>query len=118
MTTKTLEKTEATVAKAEAAMKTGVESLLAGISAASKTAQTIGIEWAGFAKESYEHSAATAEKLSKAGTFAKALEIQTEYLKGSFERGLAQAASLRDLHVALAKDLAKPFESFGLPKAA
>ncbi|MDR7038786.1 MULTISPECIES: phasin family protein [Methylobacterium] len=116
--TKSLEKTEATFQKAEAAVKTGLDSVLAGMGAAAKTAQTIGIEWADYAKQSYEHSAATAEKLSKAGTVAKAVEIQTEYVKASFERGAAQAATLRDLYVALAKDLAKPFESFALHKVA
>ncbi|GJE33426.1 phasin family protein [Methylobacterium oxalidis] len=114
---KPLEQTEAAFGKAETALRTGMESMLASLGAASKTAQTIGIAWVDYTKQSFEHAAAAAEKIAKAGTLAKALEIQAEYAKGSYERGLAEAATLRDLYAAMAKDLAKPFESLGLPKA-
>ncbi|GJE44328.1 phasin family protein [Methylobacterium soli] len=94
------------------ALKTGMDALMKSVGAASKTAQTIGIEMVDFTKRSFEDSVATAEKLSKAGSPGKAFEIQTAYLKGSYERSLAQAATLRDLYLALAKDLAQPFQSF------
>ncbi|WP_336487626.1 phasin family protein [Methylobacterium nigriterrae] len=104
--------------KTEAALKTGMDAVMKSFGAASKTAQTIGVEWVDFTKQSFEHTVATAEKLAKAGTLGKAMEIQAEYVKGSYERGLAQAATLRDLYAALAKDVAKPFEGLTLTKAA
>ncbi|KAB1073368.1 phasin family protein [Methylobacterium planeticum] len=93
----------------EAALKTGMSAVMQSVGAASKTTQTIGIEMVDFAKQSFEDTVATAEKLTKAGSLGKAVEVQTAYVKGSYERSLAQAATLRDLYVALARDLAKPF---------
>ena len=99
-----------TLENTEVALKTGMDALMKSVGAASKTAQTIGIEMVDFTKQSFEDTVATAGKLSKAGSLGKAMEIQTAYVKGSYERSLTQAATLRDLYTTLAKDMAKPFQ--------
>ncbi|MGU3540731.1 phasin family protein [Methylobacterium sp. A54F] len=106
------------IEKTEAAMKGGMDAVMKSVGATTKSAQTIAIEWADYAKVSYEQAAAAAEKLAKAKNPGQAFEIQTEYLKGAYERTMAQATTFRDLYVAMAKDAAAPFRGMALPKTA
>lgn len=88
--------------------KAGLETAMSGLTAVAKTNQTAGIEWADFARQSYAEGTATMKKLAAARTPQAALEIQAAYLKGSYERLIAQAQTLRELYSGLAGTATKP----------
>lgn len=76
----------------------------------SKGAQAIAVETADYAKKAFEQSTATLEKLLGAKSLDKAVEVQTEYLKSSYEGFVAQSTKLGELYANLAKDAFKPYE--------
>lgn len=86
------------------------------VAAVSKTTQTLGIEWSDFAKQSYEQGMAAAQKLAQATSPQTALEIQTEFLKASYERLVVQAKVTGELYSGLAKEMTQPFAAL-VPKA-
>ncbi|WP_046863317.1 phasin family protein [Microvirga massiliensis] len=87
----------------DAAMKT--------FGAVTKGAQTIAVEAAEYARKSFEQGTATVEKLVGAKTLDKAVEIQTEFLKNSYEGFVAQTTKMGELYAAVAKDAFRPFET-------
>lgn len=88
--------------------RTGLETVMKGVSALAKANQTAGIEWVDFTRQSYADGKATLKKLAAARTPRAALEIQAAYLKDSTERLMSQAQTLRDLYSGLGATLAKP----------
>ncbi|WP_436641239.1 phasin family protein [Microbaculum sp. FT89] len=76
----------------------------------SKGMQSLAVEMADYSKKSFEDSAATMEKLMAAKSIDKAMEIQTDYVKSSYEGFVAQATKVGELYADLAKDAYKPFE--------
>ncbi len=76
----------------------------------SKSAQAIAVETADYAKKSFEQSTSTVEKLVGAKSFDKAIEIQADFLKNSFDGLVAQSTKLGALYTNLAKDAFKPYE--------
>ncbi len=82
-----------------------------------KNAQAIASEVADYSKKAFEDSAAAWEKLIGAKSLEKAIEVQNEYLKSSYEGFIAQSTKLGELYVDLAKGAYKPFEGV-LAKAA
>ncbi|MCJ2111473.1 phasin family protein [Methylobacterium sp. E-025] len=89
--------------------KAGAAALSQSVGAAARTSQTIGIEWMDFLKQVSAEVTATTEKVVKAGSPAKAIEIQSAFVKTSGELWMARAATFRDLYATLAQDMAKPF---------
>ena len=77
----------------------------------SKTGQAIVAEVVDYSKKSVEGSAAAWEKLLGAKSLEKAMEVQTEYLKSSYEGFVAEATKLGELYADFAKESYKPFES-------
>jgi phasin family protein len=75
-----------------------------------KSAQAIAVEVADYSKKSVEGSAAAWEKLIGAKSLEKAMEVQSEYLKSSYQGFVAEATKLGELYVDLAKEAYKPFE--------
>ncbi|WP_407527677.1 phasin family protein [Methylobacterium oryzisoli] len=99
----------------ETAQKFGKESMdtmLRSFGTLSKSSQAIAVETTDFAKQSFEQASATLEKLAGVRSLDKALEIQTEYLKTSYERLLAQSNKMAELYGSLAKEMLKPYEAF------
>jgi phasin family protein len=76
----------------------------------SKNAQAIASEVADYSKKSFEDTVAAWEKLIGAKSLEKAMEVQSEYLKSSYEDFIAQSTKLGELYVDLAKEAYKPFE--------
>ena len=62
-------------------------------------------------KKSFEDSAAALEKLMGAKSLEKAMEVQTEYFRSSYEDFVAESAKIGELYADLAKEAYKPFES-------
>ncbi|ACL55394.1 phasin family protein [Methylobacterium nodulans] len=100
--------------------KESMDSLLRSFGTLSKGSQAIAVEAADFVKQSIEQTTATLEKLAGVRSLDKAIEIQTEYLKTSYERFLAQSTKMAELYGNLAKEMVKPLESFAakVPAAA
>ena len=76
-----------------------------------KSAQAITVEVADYSKKSLEGMAAAWEKLLGAKSLEKAMELQSEYLKSSYEGFVAEANKLGEMYVDFAKEAYKPFES-------
>ena len=70
-----------------------------------KNAQAIATEVADYSKKSFEDSAAAFEKLIGAGSLEKAMEVQTAYLRSSYEELVAETAKIGELYADLAREL-------------
>jgi phasin family protein len=76
----------------------------------SKGWQAIASEFADYSKKSFEDGSAALEKLFGAKSLEKAIEVQSEYAKTSYEGFVAEATKLGELYTDLAKESYKPFE--------
>jgi hypothetical protein len=90
--------------------KEGMDMAMASFGAWTKNAQAIATELADYSRKSFEASAAALEKLTSAKTIDKAMEVQNEYLKSSYQDFVAQSTKLTELYSELAKEAYKPFE--------
>jgi hypothetical protein len=97
--------------------KDSVEATLKSFDLTSKGTQAITLEAADFAKKSFEAGAATFEKLIGAKSLDKAIEIQTEYLKGAYDDFIVQSTKISTLYANLAKEVFKPYEGLVAPVA-
>jgi len=77
----------------------------------SKGAQAIAAEAGEYTKKSFEAGSAAVEKIISAKSLEKAIEIQSDYAKQSYESFVAEATKFGDLYAELAKEAYKPFES-------
>ena len=96
----------------------GLGSGLRRAGAATRTVQTIGLEWLDYAKQSSDAVTATMQKLAAARTPAETLAIQGAFLREAGERFTARSAVLGDLFATLVSDLARPTGASGPPRAA
>jgi hypothetical protein len=104
----------------EAFQKQGQENLelaMKSVNALNKGWQEIAKEAADYAKVSFEHASATAEKMTAVKSMEKAMEVQTEYAKGAYEAFVQRATKMGELYADVAKEAYKPLEAM-MPKAA
>src|SRR5215217_5611245 len=92
--------------------KDNVEATLKSFGAASKAFQAIAAEVTNYAKKSFEDGTAAMERLLGAKTLEKAIEVQSEYVKTSYEGFVTEATKLGELYADLAKESYKPFEGY------
>ena len=78
--------------------------------AMSKGIQTLASETADYSKQSFEAGTAAFEKMVSAGSFDKAVEVQTEYVRSAYEGYVGQATKLGEIFADMAKDAYKPYE--------
>jgi len=98
----------------EEIQKSGKESMdlaMKSFGTVSKGLQAIAVEMADYSKKSFEDGSATLEKLFGAKSLDKALEIQTDYAKSSYEGFVAQSTKMGELFADLAKEAYKPVET-------
>jgi hypothetical protein len=96
----------------EDVQKIGAKSMdmaMTSFGAWAKGAQAIAVEVADYSRKSAECSVATWEKLMGAKSLEKAMEVQSEYLKSSYEDFVTGATKLGELYVDLANEAYKPF---------
>ena len=91
--------------------KENVEIAMKSMGALSKGAQAIAVEVADYSKKAFEDGTAAMEKLFGVKSLDKAIEVQTEYAKASYEGFVAKASKIGELYADLAKETYKPFES-------
>ena len=97
----------------EEMQKIGKESMdmaLTSLGAWTKNAQAIAVEVVDYSKKSVEGSAAAWEKLMGAKSLETAMEVQSAFLKSSYEDFVAEATKLGALYADMAKEAYKPFE--------
>jgi hypothetical protein len=97
----------------EEMQKIGKESMdmaLTSLGAWTKNAQAIAVEVVDYSKKSVEGSAAAWEKLMGAKSLETAMEVQSAYLKSSYEDFVAEATKLGALYADMAKEAYKPIE--------
>ncbi len=75
-----------------------------------KGVQEIAKENADFSKKQFESSSAVAEKLMATKSFEKAVELQADYAKNTYESFVSQATKIGELYAGIAKESYKPFE--------
>ena len=90
--------------------KDSVDMALSSLSTWTKNAHAIAVEVADLSQKSFAGSAAAWEKLMGAKSLEKAVEVQGEYMKSSYEDFMAGAARLTGLCADFAKDACKPFQ--------
>lgn len=88
-------------------MDTGLKS----VAALTKGAQAIAAEATDYSKKAYETGSATLEKLFAAKSLEKAIEVQTDYARSSYETLVAEATKMSELYAEMAKEAYKPFET-------
>ncbi|HEU4356996.1 MAG TPA: phasin family protein [Xanthobacteraceae bacterium] len=91
--------------------KDNVDATVKSLGALSKSLQAITVEIADYSKKMFEQSAAATEKLIGAKSFEKAIEVQSDYAKTSYESFVAEATKLGELYADLAREAYKPFEA-------
>ena len=75
-----------------------------------QTFQAIATAFGDYSKKSFEEGSAFFEKLAGSKSFDKALELQSEYAKSSYETFVAESQKIGGLYAELAKQSFKPFE--------
>ena len=91
--------------------KDNVEVAMKSVGTLSKGAQAIAVEVADYSKKAFEDSTAMIEKLFGVKSIEKAIELQTEFAKTSYEGFVAKASKIGELYADLAKETYKPFET-------
>jgi hypothetical protein len=91
--------------------KESIDLAMKSVGTVSKSAQAIAVELADYSKKSFEDSTAALEKLFGVKSIEKAIELQTEYAKSSYEGFVAEAAKIGEMYTALARESYKPFET-------
>jgi phasin family protein len=91
--------------------KENVEVAMKSAETMSKGAQAIATEMADYSKKSFEDGSAMLEKLFGVKSLEKAIELQTEFAKSSYEGFVAKATKISEMYAGLAKEGYKPFEA-------
>jgi hypothetical protein len=91
--------------------KDNLDATMKSFGAFSKSAQAIAVELADYSKKVFEQGTAATEKLIGAKSLEKAFEVQSDFVKSSYEGFVAEATKLGELYADLAKEAYKPFES-------
>jgi hypothetical protein len=90
--------------------KDNVDVTMKSFSVMSKGFQAIAAEVANYSKRSFEGHAAAMKKLIGAKSPEKAMELQAEYVKATYEGFVAEATKIGELYADLAKESYKSFE--------
>lgn len=88
-------------------LDTGMDSM----ASVSEDARVIAIETSDYARKVVEEGSDAFGKLMSAKSIDKVIDIQTNYLKQSYEGFVAEAMKLGGLYADMAKDAYRPFEA-------
>lgn len=87
------------------------EAAIASVNTLSSSIQSIANAYGEYAKKSFDDTKAFVEKLSGVKSVEKAIEVQTEFAKSSYETFVAESQKIGELYSDLAKQTFKPFET-------
>lgn len=88
-----------------------LDSGMDSLAAVSEDARLIAVETSDYARKVVEAGGEAFGKLMSARSIDKAIDIQTSYLRQSYEGFVAEAMKLGDLYTDMAKDAYRPFEA-------
>jgi hypothetical protein len=91
--------------------KDNFDNVTKAFSTLTKAGQAVAAENADYAKKAFEQGTAHLEKLAGVRTLDKAIEVQTDFVKTSYDGFVAQATKISELVGNAAKEAYKPFES-------
>lgn len=89
----------------------GIEAVTKSFGAIARGAQSATAETTDYAKRSLETGTAAIEKLAGIRTLDKAIELQTELARTSYESFVAQATRMGELATATVKEAIAPIET-------
>lgn len=95
---------------AQKTAKLALDRTAESLGAWSRGVQAVAVETADFTRKSFEDGAATVEKVLGAGSVERAIELQTDFVKTSYERSVSQASRLGELYLETVRSAAKPFQ--------
>ena len=72
--------------------------------------QAIAAEFSDYTKRSFEDGTSTLEKLMSAKSLEQAVDIQTKYVKRSYDEYMHQLAKVGSMYAELAKEAYRPME--------
>lgn len=93
--------------------KTGKEHMdraMQSFGAASKGMQAIAGEIADYSKSSLDEGTAAFEKLSGVKSLDKVLEVQTDFVRSSYEHFFSRMGKIGEMYADVARDMYKPYE--------
>ena len=90
--------------------KDNMDMAMQSMSAMSKGMQAIAAEVADYNKKSFEDGAAAFEQLVGAKSLDKAIEVQSEFVRTSYEGIVGQMTKIGEMYADVAKDAYKPYE--------
>lgn len=92
--------------------KEQVDAAVQSMSSLTKSVQAIAAAMSDYSKKAFEDNSAFVEKLAGVRSFDKAIELQTEFGKASYEKFVAEATKIGEMYADLAKECYKPVESY------
>jgi len=90
------------------------ESSAQSLASLSSHAQVIATEATEYTRKSIQANGEFVEAVLSAPSFEDMVDLQTDYLKRSYEGFVAQATRTSELYANLARDAYRPFESLGV----
>jgi hypothetical protein len=91
--------------------KETMDTMLKSYGTLTKAFQAIATEAADYSKKAFEDSIAHVEKISTVKSVEAAVELQTKYIKSTYEGYIAEATKIGEMYADLAKDAYKPYEA-------
>ncbi|MDL2398567.1 phasin family protein [Rhizobium mayense] len=91
--------------------KEAMDTALKSYSDVTKSFQAIAAEAAEFSKKSFQDGVTHFETLAGVKSFEAAFELQSNYVKSSYENFVAEATKLSEMYADLAKTAYKPYEA-------
>ncbi len=88
-----------------------MDTMLKSYSDVTKGFQAIATEAADYSKKSFQDGVAHFETLAGVKSVEAAFELQTSYVKSSYEDFVAEATKIGEMYADLAKDAYKPYEA-------
>jgi len=94
--------------------KNSMEALMASAGAFAKGVEKLTAEQSAFVKASFEETVANAKTAATSKNVQEALDVNAEFMRGSFEKNLGQINKVANIWVETAKDTAEPLtERYG-----
>lgn len=90
--------------------QTNVETAMKMFGEMTKGWQAIAAEFSDYTKRSFEDGTSTLEKLMAAKSLEQAVDIQTKFVKRSYDEYMHQMAKVGGLYAELAKEAYRPME--------
>lgn len=91
--------------------KDGVDNAVKAMTALTKGYQAIAAEMVDYSKKAFEDGSATIEKIAAVKSLDKAIEVQSDYAKASYEAAVARATKIGELYQDLMKEVFKPYDA-------